>query len=515
MTDLPPVSRTSALLPTLPHADAAAKAKADLTGGKAGRIYGETLDNGTRLIIAERPGAKKVKVQIGAGAGSLEDPKGKLGLAHMLEHLAFEGSPTTSSAKQERLRTQMGGVWNAYTDRDSTIYYGVVPNKDANKGANLLGDMFANPATTGPRVKQELAAVKNEMLAGDGSISGELWHINERLLHGDHALTNNVIGSRPSVEAITGKDLKAYHQSYYTGRNTVALVEGDPKHLPLEAVRKQLSALAPGARVDHDGMKRDFVDGPAVQMVPDAGSGKVGITLSIPVSNEAVEKAKVSPDFVISTIGNVFYDRLRRNHHLTYGVQGSIYDSDSADGKVIEFSTDVAPENARAAVRDLVDTLHDARDGFGPETFKLHKQQALSRKNMSEPAPEEPVTVSDQAEALFQGTISTAGLDLPDAEKVDARGAKNAANTATAKLRAASYKRYAETAKSLIDLSDMKILAHGPASRTDIMGGIKDSGVKTGKIKLNPVDLSLYEDMGVVAKPAPKPRRKSSRSHSH
>ncbi len=202
--------------PVTPHADALPANLAALLGGSSGKVWSETLDNGVRMIVAERPGAHSVKVQLGIGAGSLQDPQGKLGLAHLLEHLAFEGSPTRSAAQQQATRRQMGENWNAYTDRDSVVFYGVAPNADAKRAASLLVDMFKNPNTSARRVEQERAAVINEMSFRGGALADEGWNIADRLMFGTRPETNNIIGTKSSVNAITARDLKAWRWSKET-----------------------------------------------------------------------------------------------------------------------------------------------------------------------------------------------------------------------------------------------------------------------------------------------------------
>lgn len=478
-----------------PHAAAAAAAKTDLVGGRQGKISTETLPNGVRLIIADRPGAKNVKIQVGIGAGSLQDPQGKLGLAHLLEHLAFEGSPTRSSVKQEKLRDEMGGNWNAYTDRDSVVYYGVVPTKDAVRGASLLTDMFKNPAVTGKRVPQELAAVKNEMIYSDGSMQGELWHVMDRMVHGEGPLTNNVIGTRKSVDAITSKDLRAYHSSYFTGRNTVALVEGDKKHLPLDVLRKELGALESGARVDHSGESAPKIPGRAVQIIADKKHKAVDITVGIPITAETLaglDKGRVK--LVTRSLSNELHSVLRRDHHLTYGAAAKLEMDEIGSGGLLTLQASVAPSVARQAMKDLVSVATDARDGFGVERLKVDKKMTASRVAMTDAEPPAQA-ISNGAEGAFQAALQSPGVEFPKAQS--ARAATLAANKAARKAQAITLDQFAKTASRMIDLKNIKVLAFGDVDQADILGGLKDAGIGRAGMDINPVDLSMYRDMGI------------------
>jgi predicted Zn-dependent peptidase len=486
----PPVA--GSLIPTTPHADAAAAAKTDLVGGKRGEIRTETLDNGVRIIIAERPGAASTKVQIGIGAGSMQDPTGKLGAAHLLEHLAFEGSPTTSGAKQEDIRSGLGGIWNAYTNQQSVVYYGVVPKQSAETGAALLTDMFANPNLSAEAVSQERAAVKNEILYRR-PMGIDSYEAFQGMVFGSSPRANNIIGTAKSIDAITTKDLKTYHQNYFNGRNTVVLVEGDAKSLPLDTIRAELSKLPAGGRVDHSGEQLKVVPGKAIQQIPGDDTDAVELAIALPISREAYEK--VSPlerRLVQTSLNEVLHERMRRHHDLTYGTSASFMLDDASDGALLVIETAVAPDAVRAATRDMLAIAEDARDGFGPKTLEAHKQIITSRLTMKEPSTTvvEPL-VADRAEQAFQDALTKPGVTIPpgDAVKPKTTGAQRAANTREMKkLDAITPKQFAQAASSLVSLEDAKILVVGDGTAADVRAGMRDAGIDTKGVKsLDPI----------------------------
>lgn len=482
---------TSKYTPRFPHADAAAQARTDLTGGAAGQVRTETLPNGVRMVIAERPGAASVKVQVGVGAGSNQDPAGKVGLAHYLEHMGFHAKPTHGKIKPWEALLTMGG-WNAYTDRDSVVYYGVVPHRDAKQATSLLSDVFKRPGLDRrPGLDQELAAVKNEMIFGDGSVGSELWHIHERLVHGDGAATNNVIGTRKTVDAITRQDLKKYHDAYYTGRNTVALVEGDPKRLPLEQLRKELGALEAGARVDQTGIKGSFAPGKAIQVVKDKTHGAIDLSVTIPIEKSALEG--LSParvDLVVTSLGNELFERLRLQKDLTYGGGAKLVESDAADGRMLLLEASVAPGAVRKATQVLVDTAEDAIDGFGPKTLQRDKRGLLSSLRQFE-APVAK-TVSARAEQAFQDALLKPGISVPP----DKAPTQREADKLRRVVGSITGKQFADTAKQIIKLDNLKVLAFGNVDAADVRSGLTDAGLDAGSFASNPVDLSMYRDMG-------------------
>lgn len=473
------------------HAEARERSAADLTGGDEGAVHTETLPNGVRLVVAERPGARSTKVQIGIGAGALQDPPGKEGIAHLLEHMAFEGSPTRTAGVQERIRMELGGEWNAFTNQGAVVYYGVVPGAQARDGARLITDMFRNPATSGPRLAQERAAVKNEMVFPDGTIRAKERHIAARLLHGDHPAVTNVIGTRRTIDAITPGDLRAWHRQHYVGRNTVALVEGDPKRLPLDVLRRELGSLPAGVRVDNSGVDAPVQPGRALQVINDPSVDTVNLEVMLPVPAERLGGVRTPAALIQKALDERLGLRLRRQQDLTYGVRSELSLANE-DNLLLKVRTSVPKQHAREAVRTILETLQDARDGFGEKTFETHRAGTLAALRKAEPS--QPLSTSERAELAFMGALDARDIEVPPSVLPDP--APGQLRHALGRLDA---RQFAKDMDALISFDDMKVLAVGALADggAQVRGGLRDAGIDLGGLAMNPVDLKPYREMGL------------------
>jgi predicted Zn-dependent peptidase len=481
-------------MPTMHGLDRASLA-ADVTGGAQGTVTTETLPNGVRLVVAERPGATSTKFQLGMGAGSLQDPQGKLGLAHLSEHLAFEGSPTRTATVQEKARIGWGNDWNAYTDRDSVIFYGVVPSKDAKAAANLITDMYANPKYATHSVAQERAAVENEMTYYDGSLGGQVDDIGMRLAFGSTPATNNVIGTRSSVNKITTPDIRSFHDTYAVGRNTVALVEGDPKSLALDTIRRELGKLKPGARVDNNGEKAAPVAGRALQVINEPDQGTVNLDLMIPVAQKTLDELKTPLKLIKTSLNNLLNDKVRRTDHLTYGVSAKLLpadDTDAPDYQLLSVQTQVAKGDARQAIADLVRTLQGTYDGIGDKTLAKNKADVLGLLRAHDPKGD-TLSISDQAEQTFQSALVAEGAAVTPATSDSTVAADRYAIGRTTNA------QFGQDASKLIDFTNLKVMAHGGLADggAALLAGLRDAGIDTTGISMNPVDLTLYSGQGI------------------
>ncbi|MCW2925110.1 MAG: putative zinc protease [Thermoleophilia bacterium] len=477
-----------------PHAQPKPLADAATNPGK---IHVETLPNGVRMVVAERPGATATKFQVGIGAGSLQDPDGKLGLAHMLEHLSFEGSPTRTAPQQELLRSQFGNNWNAWTNQSEVVFWGIIPSKDAKRGAELITDMFTNAATTGKCVPQERAAVENEMVSSDGTLVGQTEDLAQRLLYGDGPATNNVIGTRQSVDAITSKDLQAFHHNYFVGRNTIALVDGAPSHLQLDTIRRELSKLPAGARVDNSSIKAQVTKGPALQVINQDTSGTVALDVLVPVPQSTLDQvgSPAAVKLLTSALSSRMNDRLRRSDHLTYGVGVKVEPGagTTEDQSVLRVQTNVASKYAKQALEDIVSTLRDARDGFGPKTFEKDRTELRARLKTKDPVPE--ATTSELADETFTNALYGPGIEVvtPEDAKAPAPGVMQ---RALARLTPAQFNA---AAAKVVSLDDIKVLAIGqlPDGGAQLLDALEAAGIKQGDVTRNPLDLQVYADQGI------------------
>ena len=154
-------------------------------------------------------------------------------------------------------------------------------------------------------------------------------------------------------------------------------------------------------------------------------------------------------------------------------------------------STTVTRANAQDALARIVDTLQDASDGFGPKAFDLAKDEMISRTRMTE-KPDE--TVSSEADEMFDKLLQSPLADkLPplDFDDLDAKAAVR-------QIRKLKPSDVADVGSSLIDMSNMKVLAVGNVGDgRDIRAGLRDAGVNTRAMDKNPVSLSMYRQMGL------------------
>jgi zinc protease len=106
----------------------------------AGQSFEQQLPNGLRVIVKEDRRAPTVVHMVWYRAGSMDETNGRTGVAHVLEHMMFKGTPSAGPGEFNRRVAAAGGRDNAFTSRDYTAYFQQVPKAQAAEMMQLEAD---------------------------------------------------------------------------------------------------------------------------------------------------------------------------------------------------------------------------------------------------------------------------------------------------------------------------------------------------------------------------------------
>src|SRR5690606_14834137 len=194
-----------------------------------------TLANGMRYYIREnsRP-EERAELQLVVNAGSVLETEDQRGLAHFVEHMAFNG--TARFEKQaiidylESIGMRFGADLNAYTSFDETVYMLTVPTDSGDflrQGLRILAD-WANAVTLDTtEVRKERGVVIEEWRLGQGSAERMRQQIFPVLFAGSMYGERLPIGTRESLESFDPGALRAYYESWYRPDLMAVIAVGD------------------------------------------------------------------------------------------------------------------------------------------------------------------------------------------------------------------------------------------------------------------------------------------------
>lgn len=186
------------------------------------------LDNGFRVILAPNEKENKVFVNTVYMTGSLNDPKGKGGLAHLLEHLAFKGTQNVKGEEFQRRLDQYTLMTNASTDYYSTKYLNIVrPEKNAlNEILYLESERMDKLVLQEKFVASEIEIVKREreirMDQPFAVLMDQMW----KAAYGNQYLGRLPIGDLPELKSIKMNELNQFYKTWYAPNNAVMVISG-------------------------------------------------------------------------------------------------------------------------------------------------------------------------------------------------------------------------------------------------------------------------------------------------
>jgi predicted Zn-dependent peptidase len=190
-----------------------------------------TLDNGLRILTGPMPGTRSVAVSVYVGAGSRYETDEESGMSHLLEHLVFKGTEKrpTAQAISEAI-DGVGGVLNAGTDRELTVYYAKVAAPHFSLAADVLTDMLRRPLLAGDELEKERKVVIEELASIADSPAQLVDVLLDATMWPDQPLGRDVAGTEESVSRLTREGTLAYMRRQYVPNNMVISVAGAVTH---------------------------------------------------------------------------------------------------------------------------------------------------------------------------------------------------------------------------------------------------------------------------------------------
>ena len=202
------------------------------------------LENGLKVLLFPDPSKPTVTVNLTVFVGSRHEGYGEAGMAHLLEHMLFKGTPTHTQIP--KLLTGRGADFNGTTWFDRTNYYETLPASDDNLefALKLEADRMVNSFVKGEDLKSEMTVVRNEFERGENMPSQVL---SKRMMAAAfewHNYGKATIGNRADIERVPVDSLKAFYKKFYQPDNAMLIVAGQfEADKALAAIQKYFGVL--------------------------------------------------------------------------------------------------------------------------------------------------------------------------------------------------------------------------------------------------------------------------------
>jgi predicted Zn-dependent peptidase len=188
------------------------------------------LDSGLRVVTEQLPALRSAAVGFWVGTGSRDEPDDTAGASHFLEHLLFKGTVESSALEIAEAVESVGGDMNAFTTQEVTAFYVRVPDERLELALEILSGIVWSPAMRADEIEAERQVILEEIRMRDDTPDDLVHDLFAAALFPDHPLGRSVLGTRPTIEAMSRDALAGYHVSQYRAGSVVIAAAGNLAH---------------------------------------------------------------------------------------------------------------------------------------------------------------------------------------------------------------------------------------------------------------------------------------------
>ncbi|MEM8532584.1 MAG: pitrilysin family protein [Chloroflexota bacterium] len=325
-------------------------------------LHTHTFANGLRVLVEELPHTHSVSIGFFIGVGSEHETRPTCGISHFIEHMLFKGSTNYPSPKSISDAIEgVGGVLDAYTGVDSTVYYAKVADIHVERAINVLTDMVLRPRFDLQDIEKERRVIIEELRETEDTPSELIDVLLDAAMWGDQPLGRDVAGDYETVTAITHADLLAHWQTYYTRANTIVSIAGNiTADQALQMIEHALTDMVEGTPSSHVPTQASH-PGPKLSLHTD-DSEQSYFSLGLPgiAYTDPRRRAMAVLDTIVGGgSSSRLFQEIREERGLAYTV-GSFVREHHDTGKWIMYGS-VKPEMLHESVATIIEQLRDIR----------------------------------------------------------------------------------------------------------------------------------------------------------
>jgi zinc protease len=386
------------------------------------------LGNGLRVLLFPDASRPKVTVNLTIFAGSRHEGYGETGMAHLLEHMLFKGTPThpdIPKALKER-----GAQFNGTTWLDRTNYYETLPasNENLEFAIKLEADRLVNSYVKGEDLATEMTVVRNEFEMGENSPENILSQRMMAVAYEWHNYGKSTIGNRSDIERVPIDRLQAFYRKQYRPDNALLVVAGQfDEKKALEFIARDFGALPrPERPLDTPYTEEPAQDGERLVTLRRVGDvGVVGVAYHVPAGpHPEFPAVEVLNLILTSSPSGRLYKALVEAKKAS-GVQGSA--SALHDAGTLDIMAEVPKGKSLDEVRETILSVVEriGEQGVTAEEVERARQQLLKARDMAAADPNRvAIQLSDWA---AQGDWRLYFLNRDRIEKVSPEAVKSVA----------------------------------------------------------------------------------------
>ena len=184
-----------------------------------------TLSNGLTILL-DHFNSNTLSIGLWLNVGSVNENNKQLGIAHMLEHMAFKGTKNRNAFDISKEIEDVGGDINAYTSKENTAYYVKLLPSNYELGIEILSDIFLNSTFPKEEIERERGVIISEIGQSNDMPDDKVFDKFYSLAYQNQSIGKPILGTKVSVGGFNKDDLKEFCNQNYNPSNLIIGISG-------------------------------------------------------------------------------------------------------------------------------------------------------------------------------------------------------------------------------------------------------------------------------------------------
>lgn len=189
-------------------------------------FHKEVLDNGIRVVMEEIPFVKSASLGIWVEVGSRDEADTEAGLSHFIEHMFFKGTARRSAQQIAQEMDGLGGELNAFTSRESTVFYAKMVDEHLPRAVDLLSDLFRHSRFSPVEIEREKKVVLEEIKMVEDDPEDLVHDLHTANVWRGNPIGRPILGKIKIIRAISQRKIIDYLNRKYLPERIVISVAG-------------------------------------------------------------------------------------------------------------------------------------------------------------------------------------------------------------------------------------------------------------------------------------------------
>ncbi len=181
---------------------------------------------GLRILALTVPSAPVEYCGVLVNTGSRDETREEEGLAHFIEHTVFKGTSSHKASYISSRLEEVGGELNAYTTKEETVIYSIIPHGYLSRAVNLIAEIITDSQFPESEINKEREVIREEILSYRDTPSESIYDDFDEIIFKGSALAHNILGTEESVNRFTSNICREHLKQFYTASNMLFFYMG-------------------------------------------------------------------------------------------------------------------------------------------------------------------------------------------------------------------------------------------------------------------------------------------------